>query len=115
MDHERVARIFKALGHPTRLWMVDHLRKGELCVREFVDRTELDFSTISRHLSLLKEAGIVSDRKEGKQVFYRINFPCIIDMISCMEQQASDSFALETCRSDNRQNCCSSKQQTGEE
>jgi len=79
------ADIFKALAHPTRLWMVEQLIAGERCVCTFVDGADVDFSTISKHLSILKAAGIVADDKRGKQVFYRLIMPCVVNMLTCVE------------------------------
>ncbi len=82
---ESKAQIFKALGHPTRMWMVERLAGGECCVCEIVDGVGADFSTISKHLAVLKQAGIVADEKRGKQVFYRLKCPCIMDFVHCIE------------------------------
>jgi len=79
------ANVIKALGHPTRLWIAEQLQDGEKCVCEFVDEFGADFSTISKHLSVLKEAGIVENEKRGKQVFYRLKVPCIMNFIQCIE------------------------------
>ena len=79
------ADIFKALAHPTRLWMVEQLMGGERCVCTFVEQATVDFSTISKHLSILKAAGIVADDKRGKQVFYRLIMPCVVKMLGCVE------------------------------
>lgn len=79
------AQVLKALAHPTRLWMAEQLAQGEQCVCVFVEAMDADFSTISKHLSLLKQAGIVADEKRGKQVFYRLNVPCVLDFMSCVE------------------------------
>lgn len=85
-EHRRVkADIFKALAHPTRLWMVEQLMDGERCVCTFVEGADVDFSTISKHLSILKAAGIVADDKRGKQVFYRLIMPCVASMLSCVD------------------------------
>jgi len=59
------------------------LLHGEKCVCEFVREIDADFSTISKHLSILKEAGIVSDEKRGKQVFYHLKTPCILQFTEC--------------------------------
>ena len=56
---KREAEVFKALGHPTRLWIVQQLADGEHCVCEFVEAVGADFSTISKHLSVLKQAGLL--------------------------------------------------------
>ncbi|MBN2704257.1 MAG: winged helix-turn-helix transcriptional regulator [Pontiellaceae bacterium] len=78
-------RVLKALAHPTRLWMAEQLADGERCVCEFVDKIDADFSTISKHLSVLKRAGIVSDEKRGKQVFYTLKVPCVLNFMHCVE------------------------------
>lgn len=80
------AEVFKALGHPTRLWIVGQLGDGEHCVCEFVDAVGADFSTISKHLSVLKQAGVIEDDKRGKQVYYRLVCPCILDVIACLKK-----------------------------
>ncbi|MDD3119347.1 MAG: metalloregulator ArsR/SmtB family transcription factor [Victivallales bacterium] len=79
------AKVFKALGHPTRLLLVEKLAAGECCVCELVALAGVDFSTVSRHLSLLKEAGIIRDEKRGQKVFYRLELPCVIRFDSCVE------------------------------
>jgi DNA-binding transcriptional ArsR family regulator len=78
------AEVLKALSHPTRLFIVEVLSRGEKCVCELNRLVRADHSTISKHLSLLKKAGVVSDRKEGLKVFYRLEALCIIDFIKCV-------------------------------
>lgn len=82
---EAKANVLKALGHPTRLWMAEQLAGGEKCVCELAENIDADFSTISKHLSLLKQAGVVIDEKRGKQVYYRLKVPCILNMMPCIE------------------------------
>lgn len=82
---EAKANVLKALGHPTRLWMAEQLAGGEKCVCELAADIDADFSTISKHLSLLKQAGVVIDEKRGKQVYYRLKVPCILNMMPCVE------------------------------
>lgn len=77
--------IFKALGHPARLQFVTLLKDQERCVCELVDAVDSGWSTVSRHLSVLKETGIIEDEKRGMQVFYRLKLPCVIDFIHCLE------------------------------
>ena len=79
------ANVLKALGHPTRLWMAEQLEGGEKCVCELAEFIDADFSTISKHLSILKQAGVVSDEKRGKQVYYKLKVPCILKFMSCVE------------------------------
>jgi ArsR family transcriptional regulator len=84
-QYEAKAAVLKALAHPTRLWITEQLAQGERCVCEFVDVVEYDFSTISKHLSVLKQAGLVEDERRGKQVFYRLRVPCVLKFMHCIE------------------------------
>lgn len=82
---EARARIIKALAHPSRLFIVDQLSKQDYCVQELVEMIEADISTVSKHLSVLKNAGIVKDEKEGKKVYYTLNCPCVLSFFTCVE------------------------------
>ncbi len=82
---EKRAAVFKALGHPTRLFIVEELAKTERCVCELTDMIGDDVSTVSKHLSVLKSAGIVSDDRRGNQVFYSLRVPCVVNFFSCVE------------------------------
>lgn len=76
--YDAKAQVLKALAHPTRLWMAEQLANGERCGCEFADVIEADFSTISKHPAVLKQAGIVENEKRGKQVFYRRRATCLV-------------------------------------
>lgn len=80
------AKILKALAHPTRLWMAEQLEQGERCVCEFVEPLGLDFSTVSKHLSVMRQAGLVEDDKRGKQVYYTLKVPCVLTFMHCIEE-----------------------------
>ena len=82
---EARAAIIKAMGHPSRLFIVDVLSRGEKCVCELTDMVGADVSTVSKHLSILKNAGIVEDEKRGTQVFYTLKVPCVLNFFSCVE------------------------------
>jgi DNA-binding transcriptional ArsR family regulator len=82
---EARARIIKAMAHPTRLFLVDTLSRGERCVCELTEMVGADTSTVSKHLSLLRAAGIVADEKRGNQVFYSLKVPCVLNFFSCVE------------------------------
>lgn len=71
---KRMAEIYKALGDETRLEIVTMLFGKELCVCDIIDACNKSQPAISHHLKILKYAGILQDRKEGKWVFYRINY-----------------------------------------
>ena len=79
------ARVMKALAHPSRLFIVDELSRGERCVCELTEMIGADVSTVSKHLALLREAGLVLDDRRGQQVFYRLRVPCILNFFGCVE------------------------------
>jgi len=87
--HARAA-IIKALAHPTRLFMVDKLSEKPYCVCELTAMVGDDITTISKHLSVLKNAGLVSVEKKGTQVFYQLKLPCIMGFLSCAEETMKD-------------------------
>ena len=83
--YEVRARILKALAHPSRLCLVDRLSREECSVAQLTQAVGADMSTVSKHLSLLRSAGLVLDDKRGNQVFYRLAAPCVLDFFSCIE------------------------------
>jgi ArsR family transcriptional regulator len=92
------ARILKALAHPSRLFMVEELSRGERCVCELTEMVGSDMSTVSKHLSVLKSAGIVADDKRGMQVYYRLKMPCVLRFFDCigevLQQSAREQMDL---------------------
>lgn len=82
---EMRAQVVKALAHPTRLFIVEELSKQEYCVCELTDMIGADTSTVSKHLSILKHAGIVKDDKRGTTVYYQLRCPCILNFFGCIE------------------------------
>ena len=91
------ARVLKAMAHPSRLFILEELEKGERCVCDLTEQIGVDVSTVSKHLSVLKQAGIVRDDKRGNQVFYRLCVPCILNFFGCvesvLEEQAKSQLA----------------------
>ncbi len=83
---QKPAAKFKALGHPVRLWIAQQLLDGEHCVREFVELTDLDFSTISQHIAALKQADVIADEKRGTYVFYRLKCECVRRFLECVAE-----------------------------
>jgi len=81
---ERV-KIIKAMGHASRLFMIDELSKGELSVCELRDMIGDDISTISKHLTVLKNAGLLFYDKRGSKVFYKVNIKCVSQIICCAD------------------------------
>jgi ArsR family transcriptional regulator, arsenate/arsenite/antimonite-responsive transcriptional repressor len=96
--YEARAEIIKAMAHPTRLLLVELLSKKERCVGEMTEAAGVDTSTVSKHLSVLRNAGIVSDEKRGLQVYYKLKCPCVLGFLSCVEKvleiKAREQMAL---------------------
>lgn len=82
---ETRAAIFKALAHPSRVFIIEELAKRERCVCDLQAMIGSDISTVSKHLSVLKHAGLVSDDRRGAQVFYRLATPCVLNFMGCVE------------------------------
>ena len=76
------AEIFKAMGHPTRLQIVRYLGSEEHMVTDIVKAVGAEQSNVSRHLALLRQTGILTSRKEGLRVFYRMSSPCLVEAIN---------------------------------
>lgn len=79
------AAILKALAHPSRLLIVEKLAEKPHCVCELTEMVGSDTSTVSKHLSILRNAGIISDRKQGTSVYYSLEAPCLLRLLTCVE------------------------------
>ena len=77
--------VFKALGNPSRLTLVRTLLEGERCVCDLVSVVGLGWSTTSRHLDILREAGVVSSDKRGQKIFYRLELACVAGFVRCLD------------------------------
>lgn len=84
-DLRRRADILKALGHPTRLLIIDELSQGERCVAELTELAGADMSTVSRHLGVLRNAGILTDERRGNCIYYSLRCPCVLGFFTCIE------------------------------
>ncbi len=95
---ERQARIAKAVAHPLRVAAVDFLKDGEKCVCEIAEHLGSERSNVSRHLTVMVHAGVLSCRKEGLKVFYALKTPCVAEFLSCatrvVKHQAKESEKL---------------------
>ena len=80
------AEMFKALSHPMRLFMLEKLRERPWCVCELAAEVGIEKSVASKHLSQLKEAGIIEDEKHGTLVEYRLVAPCVLSLGECAEK-----------------------------
>ncbi|OGP89076.1 MAG: transcriptional regulator [Deltaproteobacteria bacterium RBG_19FT_COMBO_43_11] len=102
-QHEARAKIIKAMAHPSRLFIIEELNKKERCVNELTEMIGADVSTVSKHLSILKNAGLVADEKRGNSIFYSLRVPCIMEFMGCVENVLSSTTkqhleVLKCCR-----------------
>ena len=81
--YKQQARILRALANETRLRLIDRLSKGECQVSELVRLAAVDQSTVSKHLAVLRNVGVVDDDRRGNAVFYRLVTPCVMDFFAC--------------------------------
>ena len=95
-----VAKSFQALSDETRLLILDHLKEGEQCVCDLTDAFKTGQSRLSFHLRVLKEAGLVLDRPEGRWVYYALNPDAIEEL-----QETIGSLKDSSSRSAKR-GCC---------
>jgi ArsR family transcriptional regulator len=80
------ADVFQVLAHPTRIHIVETLRSGELSVGAILERVNVEPSTLSQHLSVLRLKNLVLTRKEGNQVLYSLRDPLLIEVLDTMRR-----------------------------
>jgi ArsR family transcriptional regulator len=95
---EKQAEIAKAVAHPLRVAAIDFLKDGEKCVCEIAEHLGSERSNVSRHLAVMVGAGVLSCRKDGLKVFYKLRTPCVAEFLSCvtriLKQQAKENEKL---------------------
>lgn len=97
---DRAVELFHALSDETRLKIIHLLSKGERCVCELTDSLDAAQSRLSFHLRVLKDAGIVSDRKEGRWVYYELDreaFDEVGELVSRMKPRSLPQLAVGCC------------------
>lgn len=77
--------VVKAMAHPTRLLVIEALLDGERCVNDLNLTADCDVTTLSKHLAVMKRAGILSCEKRGLNVYYRVACPCLGDFFRCVD------------------------------
>lgn len=91
--YELIADVIKAIAHPTRILIIEELSETSKCVCELTELIGADISTVSKHLKILKNSGIVTDEKKGQMVYYTLSMRCILNLLSCLK-----SILKERCR-----------------
>ncbi len=77
---DRVAGLFRAFSEGTRLAIIQELKSGELSVSEIVERLTTSQANVSKQLKLLHDAGLVTRRKQGTQVLYKVTEPMVFEL-----------------------------------
>lgn len=86
MDYNFYSEIFKAIAHPVRLQILNGLMTHECNVNHIVENLSLPQSTVSQHLSILKNKGLIQPRKDGVKTCYQIKSQMIIDILRLMQK-----------------------------
>ena len=84
--YEARAELLKAMAHPARLKMIEALTGGEKCVCELQALVGSAMPTVSRHLAQMKAVGIVTARRQGPWVYYRLRVPCVMRTFACLDE-----------------------------
>ncbi len=93
------ARVISSLAHPSRLLIVEALEQGEKTVTELTGIVGSDISTVSRHLGVLRNAGIIDSRKDSNKVLHRLLTPCLTEFLQCVEKVVSETCgACDECK-----------------
>ena len=100
-DIDRASRLFHALSDRTRLSILHRLRLGERCVCDLTDAMDAAQSRLSFHLKVLKDAGLVTDRREGRWMYYSLNADTLGEVGELVDALASSPSAAER-----RTGCC---------
>jgi ArsR family transcriptional regulator len=100
-DTVELARLFHALSDETRLSILQRLRFGERCVCDLTDALDAAQSRLSFHLKVLKDAGLVTDRREGRWMYYTLNPEALAEVAELVEALASSPSAAER-----KNGCC---------
>lgn len=82
-EYLEMSEIFKALSHPTRLFIVHSIKDKRMSVKELTELVGVDISTISKHLTILKNSRIIKGEKEKNFIYYTLAIPCVLDFMSC--------------------------------
>src|SRR5215213_7531590 len=101
LDTERAAHLFHALSDRTRVSILQRLRLGERCVCDLTDALDAAQSRLSFHLKVLKDAGLVTDRKDGRWMYYSLNTEALAEV-----GELIDALAAEPTAAERRTGCC---------
>ena len=81
----RKAEVLKGLAHPVRVAIAEMLEERELCACEIAERFSCDRTTTSKHLTVMRQLGILEDRREGQNIYYRLKMVCLVRALRCID------------------------------
>lgn len=90
--YEIKAELFKALGHPARIRILELMASGEVQVSTLLTETGMEASHLSQHLTVLRRAGVVTSRREGNAVFYRTAHPSVEALLNAAREFLVDAL-----------------------
>ncbi len=93
VQYEHQAEVIKAAAHPVRIAIVNFLKAQEQCVCDIVEHVGAERSNVSRHLAVMVNAGVLSFRKEGLKVIYRLETCCMLEFLECVARVADQRTA----------------------
>lgn len=99
-DASRAVQLFHALSDDTRLEILDHLKEGEQCVCDLTNALKSAQSRLSFHLKVLKEAGLIEDRREGRWIYYSVNREALRELeelVRSLKQAAKSGISASRC------------------
>jgi ArsR family transcriptional regulator len=82
--YEKQAEVARAIAHPIRMAILDFLRSGPQCVCDIAEAVRAERSNVSRHLSLMVTAGVLTSEKQGLKVIYSLRTPCVLRFVDCL-------------------------------
>lgn len=82
-EYSRKAEVFKALAHPTRLYIIHAVKDQKMSVKELSEMVGIDISTMSKHLDILKRQKIIEGEKVKNFIYYTLAIPCVLDFMNC--------------------------------
>ena len=90
--------VVRAMGHPTRLLVMETLTHGEKCVNDLTELAGCDVTTLSKHLALMRKAGLLQCEKRGVSVFYTIACPCFLEFFRCIDLIVANRESISRCK-----------------
>jgi DNA-binding transcriptional ArsR family regulator len=92
---EKQAAIAKAIAHPVRVAVLEFVKDGEQCVCDIAEAVGSERSNLSKHLSVMVNAGVLTSRKEGLKVMYRVKTPCVMKFLECLKECLKEQMAQQ--------------------